>query len=198
MMLALGLPIGLDPQSEALRTGFLRWQCRVRQMLMREAQGRPGDPIMPALTLAGETEPMGHIITVLNKAPGHDKVPEMRHMVQKTQEPLQRREAALRLFSETYFQKPETFSDILTATFPPDSPGAAAIRGAERVTLTFEAFSQRFDLDCRVWRLTEKNPLHAATWWHNLLFNPTLGGGITVLGFEPDWTTSTASPDPRG
>ncbi|MEM8793439.1 MAG: hypothetical protein AAGE80_17595 [Pseudomonadota bacterium] len=197
-MLALGLPINLDPKAEALRTAFLRWQCRVRQILMRDNHGRPDDPIMPAVTLAGETEPFGHIITVLNKAPGQDKVPEMRHMVQKTQDPLQRRESALRLFSETYFQKADTFSDILTATFPPDSPGAAKIRAAERVTLTFEAFSQRFELACRVWRLTDKNPLHGATWWHNLLFNPTLGADIVVLGFEPDWAASTASPDPRG
>ncbi|MEM6932786.1 MAG: hypothetical protein AAF526_04285 [Pseudomonadota bacterium] len=198
MMLALGLPINLRPEAEALRTAFLRWQCRVRQMLMRENQGRPGDPIMPAVTLAGESQPLGHIITVLNKAPGHDKVPEMRHMVQKTHDPLQRREAALRLFSETYFQKTDTFSDVLTATFPPDSPGAARIRAAEHATLTFDAYSQRFDLACRVWRLTDKNPLHTATWWHNLLFNPTLGNGIVVLGFEPDWERSSADPDPRG
>ena len=197
-MLALGLPMGLDPAAEALRLGFLRWQCRIRQMAMRDGQGRPTDGMMPALTLAGETDPMGHVITVLNKAPGQDKVPEMRHMVQKTQEPLQRREAALRLFSETYYQKPDSFADTLTATFPPASAGAEKIRGAERVTLTFEAFSQRYDIAARVWKLTEKNPLHAATWWHNLLFNPTLGPDIVILAFEPDWSASSADPDPRG
>ncbi|MEM8698724.1 MAG: hypothetical protein AAGF44_06105 [Pseudomonadota bacterium] len=197
-MLALGLPIGLDPAAERLRTGFLRWQCRVRQMAMRDAQGRPTDGITPALTLAGAAEPMGHLITLMHKAPGHDKIPEMRHMVQKTQDPLARRESALRLFSETYYQKAETFLDTLTSTFPPGSPGAETIRKAERVTLSFEAFSQRYQLTARVWRLTEKNPLHAATWWHNLLFNPTLDPKIEILAFEPDWSDSSADPDPRG
>ncbi|MEM7508325.1 MAG: hypothetical protein AAF415_16450 [Pseudomonadota bacterium] len=197
-MLALGLPLGLDPQAEALRLAFLRWQCRVRQMMMREEAGRPGDGITPSLTLADEPEPMGHIITVLHKAPGHDMLPEMRHMVQKTNDPLQRREAALRLFAETYFQKAETFVDTLTATFPPGSEGAAKIRAAGQVTLKFEAFRQRFDLVCKVWTLTEKNPLHQATWWHNLLFNPALNPEIVILAFEPDWAASTADPDPRG
>lgn len=197
-MLALGVPIGLDPEAQQLRLAFLRWQCRIRQMAMRDGQGRPSDGMTPALTLAGETEPIGHIITVMNKAPGHDKVPEMRHMVQKAQDPLARREAALRLFAETYFQKADTFTDALTSTFPPGSPGAAKIRAAEKVTLTFEAFSQRFDIVARVWKLTDKNPLHQATWWHNLLFNPGLNPEIEILAFAPDWTSSSASPDPRG
>ncbi|MEM0943039.1 MAG: hypothetical protein AAGI70_03740 [Pseudomonadota bacterium] len=196
-MLALGLPIGLTPEATALRTAFLRWQCRIRQMIMRDAQGRPGDGIMPALTLKGAVEPMGHIITVLNKAPGHDKIPEMRHMVQKTQDPLARREAALRLFTETYFQKADSFVDTLTATFPPGSAGAAQIRAAERVTLDFEAYAQGFTLEARVWQLTAKNPLYQATWWHNLLFNPSLPPGTVVLAFQPDWAASSARPDPR-
>jgi len=180
----------------ALRTAFLRWQCRVRQIIMREHRGRPAEGIVPAVTLAGETEPLGHIITVMVKAPHASKTPEMRHMVQRTHDPAARREAALKLFSEFYYQKPDEFSDTLTATFPPDSAGAARIRAAERCRLTFQAFNQRFDLDCRVWRLAEQNPLWQATYWHNLLFNPALPADTVVLGFEPDWTRSTAEPWP--
>jgi len=127
--------VGID---HPLRDAFLRWQCRVRQMMMRDDQGRPGDPVMPALTLPGDREPMGHVITVLSKAPQHSKTPEMRHMVRKTVDPAARRQSALTFFSEFYYQRAEEFSDILTATFPPASPGAAQIREAGRATLTFE------------------------------------------------------------
>ena len=81
-------------------------------------------------------------------------------------------------------------------TFPPGSAGAAAIRRAGRCTLTFDAFNQRYDLECRVWKLTAKNPLWQATYWHNALFNPSLPAETVILGFEPDWKRSSADPDP--
>lgn len=195
MSLARHFP-ALDPQATALRDAFLAWQCRVRQIMMRDEMGRPGEGIMPALYLPGHDEPMGHLITVLSKAPGHAQVPEMRHIAQRTNDPARRREDALKLFSEMYYQRPREFSDLLTATFPPESPGAAAIREAEQVRLVFDAYRQRYDLTCRVWRLAEHHPSYQATWWHNLLFNPGLPAGTVILGFEPDWAASSANPDP--
>ncbi len=132
--------------NNTLRDGFMRWQCRVRQIMMRDGRGRPGDAVTPALTLAGEDAPMGHIITVMSKAPQYSRTPEMRHMVRKTNDPAQRRESALTFFSEYYYQKAAEFSDLLTATVPPGSPGALSIREAGRVTLTFAAYRQRYDL----------------------------------------------------
>lgn len=195
-MAQTGEIVRMESANRALRDAFLRWQCRVRQMLMREAQGRPGDAIMPALTLAGAAEPMGHIITVMSKAPQFSKTPELRQMLRKTQDPAARREAALGYLAETYFQRAAEFSDILTATFPPGSPGAAAIRAAGRATLRFDAYSQRFELDCKVWELAEHNPLWQATYWHNALFNPNLPAETVILGFEPDWSRSAADPSP--
>ena len=186
---ALGQTMSTNP----LRLNFLKWQCRVRQIAMRDHDGRPDDAITPAVFLPGTAEPMGHIITLLNKAPGHSVTPELEHMAAKTNDPAQRRDQAIRFLSATYYQKAAEFSDILTATFPPGSPGAAALHDAERVRLVFEAYAQRYDLDCRVWRLTPKNPLHRATMAHNRLFNPGLAGDTVVLGFEPDWAGSASS-----
>jgi hypothetical protein len=177
-----------------LKVAFLRWQCRVRQIAMRDRMGRPDDGIMPALTLPGDAEPMGHIITVMSKAHHASKTPELQHLVLRTHDPAERRNKALQLLSETYYQSPGDFSDILTATFPPDSPGAARIREAGTCSLAFEAYGQRFDLSCKVWTLAKHNPLHKATWWHNLLFNPSLPPDTVILGFEPDWDASTADP----
>lgn len=182
--------------SLALRDAFLGWQCRVRQIVMREGMGRPGPGIMPDVTLPGEAEPLGAIITVLCKSPQYSLTPELRHMAARTNDPAQRREAALRYFSETYYQKSHEFSDILTATFPPGSPGAARLHGARRATLTFAAYAQRWDLDCRVWLLGENNPLWQATFAHNRLFNPDLPGDTVILGFEPDWSRAIADPQP--
>ena len=196
-MSALGATLGQSFSDAPLRKAFLKWQCRVRQMAMRDAQGRPDDAITPALYLAGETEPMGHVITILNKAPGYSVTPELNHMIAKTNDPAQRRDQAIRFFSATYYQKAAEFSDILTATFPPGSPGAATIREAGRVRLVFDAYAQVFDLSVRVWRLAPHNPLHQATMAHNMLFNPGLPPDTEVLGFEPDWDASSATPGVR-
>ena len=60
---------GVAPAAQGLRDAFLRWQCRVRQMAMRDNAGRPGEGMIPELTLAGDREPMGGIVTVLYAAP---------------------------------------------------------------------------------------------------------------------------------
>lgn len=189
-MSSLGATLGESFSVSPLRLEFLKWQCRVRQLAMRDNQGRPDDAITPELYLPGEDQPMGHIITLLNKSPGYSVTPELLHMAKKTNDPAQRRDQAIQFFSASYYQKAKEFSDILTATFPPGSPGAAAIRGAENVRLRFEAFAQVYELNCRVWKLAEHNPLHQATMAHNRLFNPSLPHGTEVLGFEPDWDAS--------
>jgi hypothetical protein len=196
-MSSLGAALGESFSVSPLKLAFLKWQCRTRQMMMRDNHGRPDDSITPALFLPGEDEAMGHIITLLNKSPGYSVTPEMQHMAKKTNDPAQRRDQAIRFFSATYYQKASEFSDILTATFPPCSPGAAAIREAEHVRLRFDAYGQVFDLACRVWRLAPNNPLHAATFAHNRLFNPALAHDTEVLGFEPDWDSSSSEPEVR-
>lgn len=193
-MSSIAAALGTSFADHPLRGAFLKWQCRVRQIAMRDGQGRPDDAITPALVLPGQAEPMGHIITVMNKSPGYSVTPELTHMAAKTNDPAERRSKAIEFLSSSYYQKHREFSDILTATFPPASPGAATIRAAKRCTLVFEAYSQRFDLGCKVWRLAPHNPLHQATIAHNALFNPMLPPGTEILGFEPDWDASTSEP----
>jgi len=180
----------------ALRDSFLRWQCRIRQMMMRENQGRPNEGVLPDIYLPEATEPLGAVITVLSKAPEFSKTMEMQHMVRKTRDPALRREAALKFFSEIYYQKGREFSDMLTATFAPGSQGAEAIREAGYCRLEFSAFNQKYTLKCKVWALGETSPLWQSTYWHNLLFNPSLPAQTTILGFEPDWSQCTADPSP--
>lgn len=193
-MTTLASTLGQTLDASPLRKAFLKWQCRVRQIAMRDAGGRPDDAITPAVILPGRDEPLGHLITVLNKVPAHDITAELEHMAAKTHDPAQRRDQALRYLSASYYQKATSFSDTLTATFPPGSPGAAAIRQAGGCMLVFDAYAQRFDLSCRVWRLAPHNHLYRATLAHNRLFNPALPPGTEVLAFEPDWSASTSNP----
>ena len=180
------------PRNSELKEQFLRWQCRVRQLAMRDKQGRPDDAITPTLYLDDDTQPMGRVITLISKRGVHSKTPEFKHMVKRTHDPAQRRDKALEYLSSTYFQHINEFSDSLTSTFPPGSKGALQIAESGLCTLMFEAYNQRFRLRCSVTRLREDHPLFQATFWHNMLFNPGLHPDIEVLQFEPDWDISSA------
>ncbi len=184
-----------DARERALRDAFLAWQCRVRQMAMRKNEGRPDKSIAPTVTLPGETEALGDIVTLLCKAPAFSVTPEMQHMVRQTHDPAQRREKAIQFFSATFYQKAREFSDILTSTFPPGSELAETILRAGGCALDFNAFGQTFRLACRPVRLARDGQLYQATWWHNVLFNPNLHPDTVILGLEPDWTRSSADPD---
>ena len=152
-MSSLATQLGQSYSDHPLRLSFMKWQCRVRQVNMRDGDGRPDDAIMPAVYLDGAAEPLGHIITLLNKSPSYSVTPE--------------------------------------------SEGALTIRRAQTCRLVFEAYSQRFDLNCKVWKLARHNALYQATMAHNRLFNPTIPPDTIVLGFEPDWGTSSSDTPAR-
>lgn len=191
-MTALAHLLDIEPSRNPLRRQFIGWQCRVRQIAMRDKQGRPDDAVMPLVHLAGDDEPLGHVITVMSKNAAFSQTPELQHMARQTNDPAQRREKALQYFSSTYYQQADAFSDVLTATFQPGSQGAARIAAADHCSLTFEAYTQRFVLHCQTKQLDADHPLHAATRAHNILFNPTLHPDSVIIGFKPDWDASTA------
>ena len=186
--------VPLDRANEQLRARFLGWQCRVRQIAMRSHDGRPTSAMTPLVSTAGGGEPVARIVTVLCKRPEHSATMELRHLARCTHDPAERRENALKFLAERYYQSSREFSDILAASFTPDSATAATLLSHRECRLGFEQFSQRFDLHCTARCLSRNNPLREATFWHNLLFNPRLAADCIILGFEPDWSKSESDP----
>ena len=194
--------VRLDRANEQLRDRFLHWQCRIRQIAMRNHGGRPTTGMTPFASAVREstsesaqaTDSIARIVTVLCKRPDHSTTMELRHMARRTHDPAERRESALEFLAERYYQTASEFSDTLTASFPPESHTVARLLDHRECRLAFEQFSQRFHLRCTVRHLSRNNPLHEATFWHNLLFNPRLSVDCVILGFEPDWSKSEAEP----
>lgn len=176
-----------------LRKHFLQWQCTVRQRDARFHHGRPGEAVRPVLRADDPLEQQQpvRVVTVLNRLPEYSRTPEMQHIFRKSRDPAERLKNALALFCETYYQRANEFSDVLTAVFGPDSPFARQLCRQKQCELTFEAHGHRYDLHCHIWRLSARNPLREATWWHNSLFNPSLSQQAEIIGFEPDWSQST-------
>ena len=182
----------LPALAHPLKAKFMRWQCRVRQISMREYAGKPDSGIIASVKSAIDGETLGSIITVMNKAMAHSRTPELKHMYLQTHDPAKRREKALQFFSGTYYQKHQTFSDIFTATFMAGSAWAQKLAEEDRCQLIFEAYNRHFELVCRTEALNSSHPFHQATRWHNLLFNPNLDPNTVILGFKPEWEQSHA------
>ena len=183
------------PDGRRRREAFLKWQCRVRQMAMRDSGGRPDAAVRP-LALLPEGRRLGPVTTVLLKSANHDVTPELRHMARRTHDPAERRAAAVRFLSASHYQRAGEFSCTLAAVFPPGALAARMLLDAGRCRLLFDAYSQEFDLDCAIMAHGRGDRPREAAYWHNLLFNPGLHPDAEVLGFRPDWECSTARPDP--
>lgn len=174
--------------ARALRDDFLGWQCRLRQLAARQAGARPIPGMRPrVLTPAGELLSPGIIVLIVEAEPA-DSIALFRHQYQKTNDPIERYDKIVEILSGGYFQKPDAFSDVLTALFGGDSALAGQLLAHGRCVLEFEQSSQAYRLPCGVTELAAKDEFHQATYWHNRMFNPNMPPNVRVLAFAPDWT----------
>lgn len=178
-----------------LKAAFLGWQCRIREYAIRKARGRPSAGMRPNLIIAEQTT-LGAITTVLNKREPADVITEFQYIVKKTHDPRLRFEAALTKLQVSYYQKPTTFSDCLTASFSPSSSVAQALLDTSDCRLVYFQSSQRYEMNVMIKQLDVDHEDFLATFWHNAMFNPHLSLEHKVLQFIPDWSTATADPTP--
>lgn len=174
----------------ALREDFLHWQCRLRQMAMREGGGRPSAGMRPLIFSRDDSQLAGSTVVLLHKADLDDSTAFFRHQVLKTQDPVERWEKATEHMAAGYFQRYRDFDDTLTALFGPASALVDQLLNHAKVYLDFAELSQRFRLLCKVTELSEHDPLYQATYWHNRMFNPNIPAGVRVVSFSPDWGRS--------
>jgi hypothetical protein len=189
-----GNVVRLDAAQDALRHAFLAWQCRIRQIAVREHGGRPISGMRPVLEVASRR--VGPITVVLNKRDGGETTTQFRFMVKKTHDPADRYDAALRHLAAAYYQRPDSFSDRLTAVFSPEAELPVQISGRTDCVLLFAQFSQSWRLPCATQLLESDAAEYQATYWHNALFNPRLPGGVRIVAFSPDWGRAEADPPP--
>lgn len=183
--------------SELLRQHFVGWQCRIRQIAVRQYSGRPLAGMRPRVTRLDGREIVPAITTVLVESEPQESTAMFRHIVRKTHDPERRHNEALKVLCAAHFQHPENFRDELTALFAVDSLLAKALVELERCALVFEQFGQRYRLPCDVFDLGEDEPAFQATYWHNKMFNPALPAAVRILAFQPDWEQAEASPEPE-
>jgi hypothetical protein len=179
-----------------LRDYFLGWQCRLRQIAVREMGGMPTPGMRPAVwSKKGDLVTDAMTVQLAEHHP-RETTAFFRFQIQKTNEQQKVRDAALRFLGAEYFQQPELFTGEMTALFAPESELAARMLKLKEVLLDFEQYSQRFRMFARVRLLKDGDAHREATIWHNRLFNPRVPGEAMVLAFRPVWKSVEADPWP--
>lgn len=174
-----------------IRDGFLEWQCRIRQVAMRQEGGQPSSGMRPRV-LDGSGREVSPAITILLIA----KEPEestafFRHQVMRTPDPRDIYERALTFLQADYFQDPEAFGDRMVSVLSSGAALAASLLAEGECILAFAQGRQRYQLPCKVREAKPGSPAREAAIWHNRLFNPALPDTVHVLEFKPDWTSAT-------
>lgn len=186
-----------DPRADELRDHFLGWQCRIRQIAMRQDAGRPSPGMRPrALSFAGQEIAAALTVLMVPREP-EESTALFRFQVQKTVDPREVYERGLAFLQADYFQQPGEFSDRLAAVLPAASTLAIRLAAEATCVLEFDQFRQFYRLPCAVRELPVGDPGREAALWHNRLFNPALPDDVRVLGFQADWAKAEAKPAPN-
>jgi hypothetical protein len=185
-----------EAEAARLRDHFLGWQCRIRQIAVREDGGRPSPGMQPrVLNGAGRVLSPALTVLIVPKAPA-ESTAFFRFQVQKSPDPRDVYERGLAFLQAEYFQQTQEFADALTAVLPEDSELATTLLADAGCVLEFLQFRQFYRLPCAVFAHAPEDPARDATLWHNRLFNPTLPDAVHVLAFRPDWAAAEAKPGP--
>jgi hypothetical protein len=183
-------------RAQKLRDDFLGWQCRIRQIAMRQDSGRPSPGMRPRVLDTAGREIAPALTVLIVPKDSAETTALFRFQVQKTSDPKDVYERGLALLQADYFQQPETFSDRLTALMPAGSALASTLLAERACILEFDQFRQSYLLPSKVAALPSGDPAREATLWHNRLFNPSLPDDVQVLAFTPDWKHAEATPTP--
>jgi hypothetical protein len=182
--------------NQALQDYFIGWQCRIRQISMREYGGQPLAGMRPRVTAKSGTILSPAVVVLLIEAVPQTSTAFLKFQVQMHNEAQRAFEAGVKFLGGEYYQEPKKFSDEMTAVFAADSPTALAMLKARDVLFDFEQFSQAFRMFCAVRRIAAKDAAREASLWQARIFNPQVPNDAIVLGFRPDWKNATADPMP--
>ncbi len=174
-----------------LRNHFLTWQCRIRQIAMREEEGRPSQGMRPRVSDENGHELSAGIIVLLVREDSFESTEFLKFQVQKYNDPQQVYEKALIFLQSTHYHRAAEFSDEMTGLFGTDSALVDRMLGGGTTILEFRQYNQEYKIPCRTRLLGPDEDAYQATLWHNRVFNPNIGENIQIAGFQPDWVAAS-------
>ena len=103
--------------AKTLRDDFLGWQCRIRQIAMRQDGGRPSPGMRPRVLDATGRELSPALTVLIVPRDPAESTDFFRFQVMKHADPRDLYQRGLSYLQADYFQRPAEFGDLLTAVF---------------------------------------------------------------------------------
>ena len=160
---------------------------------MRDDGGQPSKGMQPSVWIVGGNRLIDAMNILLVPGDPMESTAFFKFQTKKSNDPKDVMEKGLQYLQSTFYHDAPTFNDEMTALFTPNSNTAKALIQAEQCLLVFEQFNQIFKLVCTVRELDEEETSWQATYWHNLMFNPTVPGNSKIIGFTPFWENCDTS-----
>ena len=176
---------------------FLTWQCRIRQIAMREGEGRPSQGMRPRVLDAEGNELSAGIIVLITRENPMESTTFLKFQVQKYNDPQDVYKKSLIYLQSTHYHRAIEFSDELTGLFGKDSALVERLMIEGKCVLEFSEFQQEYAIPCTLRILEPQEDAYQATLWHNRVFNPNIGNDIQIIGFQPDWEEAVAMRERR-
>ena len=160
------------------RQNFLGWQCRIRQIVMREGGGQPSSGLQPrCISIDGSF--LGQVIVLLVRKNANRDASQLRHIFLATQDPFVRYQNAVKYLSAGYYQRPHEFSHEMTALFDASMSLPLALMTIGGCVLEFSQYSATYRFDRSIRALEADEPAYQVTYWHNSLFNQRMPATVS-------------------
>ena len=164
---------------------FIVWQCSLRQRNFRMFQGKPSEGIVCKIYDRKNNEEIKNFVSVFLEKKVKEAAKMFEYMNRRTHDPEERYSKAVKLFSSEYFNTPENFDGRFTATFMMNDNFVNDLKPSKKYNVQFFERDTGFDFPVKIKKLKKGDAEWQCTFWHNLMFNPSLNDNIEVLLFTP-------------
>ena len=164
---------------------FIVWQCSIRQRNFRMFQGKPSECIVCKIYDKRNNQEIKNFVSVFLEKKVKEAAKMFEYMNRRTHDPEERYSKAVKLFSSEYFNTPENFDGRFTATFMKNDNFVNDLKPSKKYNVQFFERDTGFDFPVKIKKLKKGDAEWQCTFWHNLMFNPSLNDNIEVLLFTP-------------
>ena len=164
---------------------FIVWQCSIRQRNFRMFQGKPSEGIVCKIYDKKNNQEIKNFVSVFLEKKVKEAAKMFEYMNRRTHDPEERYSKAVKLFSSEYFNTPENFDGRFTATFMKNDNFVNDLKPSKKYNVQFFERDTGFDFPVKIKKLKKGDVEWQCTFWHNLMFNPSLNDNIEVLLFTP-------------
>ena len=164
---------------------FVVWQCSLRQRNFRMFSGKPSDGTIAKILDLKTNKEICDIRSVLIEKKCLNTAKMFKFMIKQTHEPELRFDKVVKFLSSEYYNNPKNFEGSFTATFDKNSEIFKKLVKLKKSNVQFFERDTGFDFSVKIKKLKKTDSEWQCTFWHNLMFNPSLNDNIEVLMFIP-------------